>query len=213
MVMPMSILAAPRIQQLIDGIAAHGYVVVSDFMAPEHIALLGATAMTLLETGDMRQARTGRGNRAVSDHSVRGDFIRWVDETDDVTVANPALREYFDTMEALRESFNRELFLGLAEIESHFTIYPPGAFYRRHLDQFRGSEQRQVSSILYLNQGWSPEHGGQLRIHLDTTGAPHLDIEPAGGTLVLFLSGRFWHEVLPATRQRMSLTGWFRTRG
>ena len=209
----MSILAAPRIQQLIDGLAADGFVVAGDFMSPEQIALLGAEAMTLLETGDMRQARTGRGNRAVSDDSVRGDFIRWVDETDDVSATNPALSAYFSMMEMLRKHLNRELYLGLAEIESHFTIYPPGAFYRRHLDQFRGSEQRQVSSILYLNQGWSPEHGGQLRLYLDDAPeAPHLDIEPAGGTLVLFLSGRFWHEVLPATRQRMSLTGWFRTR-
>jgi SM-20-related protein len=116
-------------------------------------------------------------------------------------------------METLRENFNRTQYLGLTELESHFTIYPPGAFYRRHLDRFRGSEQRQISSILYLNQGWSHEHGGQLRLYLDETDdAAYLDIEPAGGTLVLFLSDRFWHEVLPATRQRMSLTGWFRTR-
>ena len=108
---------------------------------------------------------------------------------------------------------SRSLYLGLTEIESHFTIYPPGAFYRKHLDRFRGSEQRQVSSILYLNQGWSPEHGGQLRLYLDEANdATYLDIEPTGGTLVLFLSGRFWPAVLPATRPRMSLTGWFRTR-
>ena len=196
-----------------DSIAADGYVVIDDFLATEKVVLLAAEAMALLEAGAMRQARTGRGNRAVSDDSVRGDFIRWVDETDEVAAANPVLQEYFATMETLRENFNRTLFLGLTELESHFTIYPPGAFYRRHLDRFRGSEQRQISSILYLNQGWSHEHGGQLRLYLDESDdAAHLDIEPAGGTLVLFLSDRFWHEVLPATRQRMSLTGWFRTR-
>ena len=196
-----------------DSIAADGYVVIDDFIAAEKVVLLAAEAMSLLEAGAMRQARTGRGNRAISDDSVRGDFIRWVDETDEVAAANPVLQEYFATMDTLRENFNRTLYLGLAELESHFTIYPPGAFYRRHLDRFRGSEQRQVSSILYLNQGWSPEHGGQLRLYLDEANdATYLDIEPAGGTLVLFLSGRFWHEVLPVTRQRMSLTGWFRTR-
>ena len=210
---PRSALATSSLQSLIDGLATNGFVVVNDFLAQEKVVLLAAEAMALLENGAMRQARTGRGNRAISDDSVRGDFIRWVDETDEVALANPALREYFADMEALRENFNRSLYLGLAEIESHFTIYPPGAFYRRHLDRFRGSEQRQVSSILYLNQGWSPEHGGQLRLYLDEANeAAYLDIEPAGGTLVLFLSGRFWHEVLPATRQRMSLTGWFRTR-
>ena len=200
---PMLPLTASRLQQLMDGLAADGFVIINDFLAQEKVALLAAEAMTLLENGAMRQARTGRGNRAISDDSVRGDFIRWVDETDEVVLKNPALRE----------NFNRTLFLGLTELESHFTIYPPGAFYRRHLDRFRGSEQRQISSILYLNQGWSHEHGGQLRLYLDESDdAAHLDIEPAGGTLVLFLSDRFWHEVLPATRQRMSLTGWFRTR-
>jgi len=39
-----------------------------------------------------------------------------------------------------------------------------------------------------------------------------LQISPEGGTLVAFLSGRFEHEVLPATRERYSLTGWFRRR-
>jgi hypothetical protein len=40
-----------------------------------------------------------------------------------------------------------------------------------------------------------------------------LEIWPEGGTLVAFLSDRFEHEVLPARRQRLSLTGWFRQRG
>jgi SM-20-related protein len=37
--------------------------------------------------------------------------------------------------------------------------------------------------------------------------------EPTGGCLVVFLSGEVPHEVLPATRERLSLTGWFRRRG
>ncbi|HQR51332.1 MAG TPA: 2OG-Fe(II) oxygenase [Methylophilaceae bacterium] len=41
----------------------------------------------------------------------------------------------------------------------------------------------------------------------------HFDVLPQGGTLMTFLSDRFWHEVLPASRERMSVTGWFRTRG
>jgi SM-20-related protein len=39
------------------------------------------------------------------------------------------------------------------------------------------------------------------------------DVVPAGGCLVVFLSGEVPHEVLPATRERLSLTGWFRRRG
>src|SRR5450830_1584970 len=39
------------------------------------------------------------------------------------------------------------------------------------------------------------------------------DVVPSGGCLVVFLSGDVPHEVLPATRERLSLTGWFRRRG
>ncbi len=36
---------------------------------------------------------------------------------------------------------------------------------------------------------------------------------PQLGTLAVFLSANLPHEVLPATRERLSLTGWFRRRG
>jgi SM-20-related protein len=34
-------------------------------------------------------------------------------------------------------------------------------------------------------------------------------VSPCAPTLVAFLSERFEHEVLPARRERLSLTGWF----
>jgi len=36
-----------------------------------------------------------------------------------------------------------------------------------------------------------------------------VDVEPRLGTLVVFLSELFPHEVLPSNRDRLSLTGWF----
>ena len=66
--------------------------------------------------------------------------------------------------------------------------------------------------------GWRPEDGGALRLELGeaTVEAPSgdvVEVVPEAGTLVAFLADRFWHEVRPATRERMSLTGWLRTRG
>ena len=37
----------------------------------------------------------------------------------------------------------------------------------------------------------------------------HLDLYPEGGSLAVFMSAGFEHEVLPATRDRLSITGWF----
>lgn len=54
-----------------------------------------------------------------------------------------------------------------------------------------------------------PEHGGALRLHLPQR---QVDIQPTGGSLVVFMSAGTEHEVLPASRDRLSLTGWFRRR-
>jgi SM-20-related protein len=68
--------------------------------------------------------------------------------------------------------------------------------------------------VLYLNEDWARDDGGELRLHLDAAEAGKIqDVLPVGGTLVLFLSEHFAHEVLPANRERLSLAGWFRTRG
>ena len=116
-------------------------------------------------------------------------------------------------METLRQALNRELYLGLFEFEAHLAIYPPGAVYKKHLDQFRGIGLRTVTTTLYLNDNWQAADGGQLRLYLDETDPQrYLDVQPEAGTLVTFLSARFLHEVLPAARERLSITGWFKVR-
>ena len=76
-------------------------------------------------------------------------------------------------------------YLGLQEFEGHAAIYPPGGFYKTHLDQFRGTSERSVTAILYLNPGWQPADGGQLRLYLDEACSEYRDIAPRAGTLVV----------------------------
>jgi SM-20-related protein len=105
---------------------------------------------------------------------------------------------------------NRELMLGLVECESHYAVYPPGAGYTRHLDRLRDSDARVVSAVFYLNEAWRAADGGALRLYL--ADGSSRDILPHAGTLLLFLSAQFEHEVLPATRERMSIACWMRQR-
>lgn len=201
-----------NIEQLLDGVASEGYAIIPNFLPPETIAALRDETKRLQELGEMHRASTGQSANPVDD-SIRGDFIHWLEEGS----TNAAQQQYMQTMEVLRQSLNQSLYLGLFERESHFAIYPSGAIYRKHLDQFAGlnpeHQHRQVTCILYLNQTWQPEFGGQLRMYLDgLEPAPYIDVEPTGGTMVTFLSGRFHHEVLEAKRERTSLTGWFKTR-
>lgn len=153
-----------------------------------------------------RFARAGVGREGEYTHNrfVRSDEICWI------TGESPAGRAWLDWSARLQQFLNRELLLGLFSFESHFAHYGPGDFYRRHLDAFRGETNRVLSLVAYLNRGWQPDDGGELLMYLDETGEQTLKVVPALGTLVLFLSEEFPHEVLPARRDRHSIAGWFR---
>lgn len=195
------------ISTITDNISKQGYAVIEQFLNPQEIACLATHAKFLQNAGEMHKATTGITK--VENSTLRGDLIYWMEASN----ANAAEMVYLNAMTALQQAINQAFFLSLFEFESHFAIYPPGAGYQKHLDQFIGKSERKISSILYLNDDWKREDGGQLRMYLaknDTT--RFIDITPQAGTMVVFLSSDFLHEVLPAKRERMSITGWFRTR-
>ena len=100
--------------------------------------------------------------------------------------------------------------LALVDCESHYAVYRPGAGYARHLDCLRGNDARVISAVFYLNDDWLDADGGALRLYL-ADGSTR-DTYPRAGSLLLFLSARFEHEVLPASRDRMSIACWMRQR-
>ena len=192
--------------QIADQLASQGWAAVARFISPDLVDVLADEARAMRAAGRFRAAAVGSGGRKRFDREVRGDETCWLDPAS----ATPAQREYLDTLDALRAALNRELQLGLFDFETHFAFYPPGAFYRRHRDRPHGSEARIVSSILYLNETWKPEDGGELRLYIDESGeGTYRQFLPDAGSLVCFFSERFWHEVLPAKRERWSLSGWF----
>lgn len=166
----------------------------------------GALREQLLElesNGALQPASIGRG-QAVGLHSdIRGDATRWIDDESGIAAAS-----FLGLLNGMRIQLNRRLFLGLEEVEAHFACYPVGTFYGRHRDRFRDSDARVLSVVTYLNPDWLPEHGGALRLYLES--GP-VDVLPREGVTVCFLS-EIDHEVLPATRKRMSIAGWMRKR-
>jgi SM-20-related protein len=169
-------------------------------------AALAEDCATLHAAGAMRPAAVGRGNGRLADPSLRGDALFWIE----ATASAPARQALLMQLDTLRRELNRHLFLGLHEVEAHYAVYPPGSGYRRHRDRFRDDDARVLSFTAYLNADWHDEAGGQLRLYLPD--GP-LDIAPRLGTCTLFLSAEIEHEVLPATRPRQSIAGWFRRRG
>lgn len=190
-----------------------GWSCCPQFLPAAPVTALAHELQSHWEEGAFRAAGVGIGPALQVRPEIRRDHVHWLEETPQTAAEQP----YFMALEALRKAINQRLYLGLFGFEGHMTLYPPGSFYRKHLDQFQAVAHRKVSTILYLNQDlnqdWRAEGGGQLRLYLDESDSgEYRDVLPQGGTLVCFLSDRFYHEVLPTQRERMSITGWFKGR-
>ncbi|EKE81481.1 2OG-Fe(II) oxygenase [Idiomarina xiamenensis] len=186
----------------IDTLVDNGYLIVPDFLAPNEVALLANYAQQLQEDR-WQHAAIGREHSKTTNSQVRRDRIKWLDNS------TTAEADYLALMESLRLQINRALFMGLFDYECHLAWYPPGSFYRKHLDAFKGRSNRVLTSVFYLNQDWSADDGGELVMY-GNNGEVLERILPEAGKLVLFLSDVFVHEVLPGKRQRLSISGWFR---
>lgn len=191
---------------LIDDLASQGWSQQEAF-APEGLTReLAAECRNRAQNGDLSAATVGRGKAQQVQEGIRGDRIQWLEPGQ-----SAACDRYLALMDELRQVLNQAFYLGLEDFECHFACYATGTFYQRHLDRFRDDDRRTVSAVFYLNEDWQPDQGGALRLYL-TDGREH-DVLPQAGTLALFMSAEMPHEVLAATRERLSLTGWFRRRG
>lgn len=184
----------------VAALGERGFVVLEDAVPVALTARARLEVQALAAQGALARAGVRRGGDRSLDDSIRSDFTGWVDEQ-----TGGALGEVRGVFEALREQLNREAFLGLRRFELQVGWYPPGAHYAKHRDAFPGDDNRRVTAIVYLNEGWVPAHGGLLRLHLD----PAIDVEPSAGRMVVFLSERIEHEVLTASAERAALTAWF----
>jgi SM-20-related protein len=191
----------PLYEKVADGLAQQGYAIIDTFLSPSEIAAI--LQLDEFKGGLLQFKKAGMGKEREKkiNENIRGDYVQWIDRR----AAGRELKVYLDKLEKMIFYLNQTLFLSLKDFEMHLTIYPSGSSYTRHLDQFRGDDHRRLSVILYLNEGWKEEEGGQLRLHLQD--GP-LDVSPIGGRFVCFRSDMIEHEVLPATRDRLSITGW-----
>ena len=181
-------------------------VCISDALLPAGLLqALAADCETLAAAGALRPAAVGRGSGRIANTLLRGDATCWIEPDP----AAPVRAGFLAAMDDLRIALNRGLLLGLDHLEAHYALYPPGAGYVRHRDRFRDDDARVLSFTAYLNTEWPDDAGGELRLYLPD--GPR-DVPPRLGTCTLFLSAEIEHEVLPATRPRMSIAGWFRRR-
>lgn len=176
---------------------------------PEHLSIQLFDHMVEMSPNNFKKAGIGRANAHTINDFVRTDEICWI-----IGNSNSG-QAWLHWAESLQLFLNRRLFLGLFSFESHFAHYAKGDFYKKHKDAFKGESNRVLSLVVYLNKTWGNEDGGELVIYNKSDSYPLLHNEtikvtPSFGTLAVFLSEEFPHEVLPAKRDRYSIAGWFR---
>lgn len=210
----MLTICAPKLMQNIcDGLATEGYVLIDDAFNTVFMTEM-LNQIIAVDANQFKLAGIGRAADFQTNRQIRSDQILWLDEL------RSENQNYFNWAEGLRLALNKKLFLGLFEYECMFAHYVVGAFYQKHMDAFKPTENnlsnfnmgsnRKISTILYLNPNWQPEDGGELLMFHDDQDQPFLRVSPKFGRLLVFFSEEFPHEVLPTNKSRYSLTGWFR---
>lgn len=191
----------------IDLLAEQGWVVRDDLIDIDLCKRLYAHCLHAWEQHLFHPAAVGRGSNEAVHTDIRGDAISWIEDHD----PSEAVSEFLRWSQALRQRLNQCLYAGLQTNEFHFARYPAGQGYKKHMDQHREQRLRRISLVLYLNEHWAAEDGGQLCLYApDDHDRLTTRVLPRQGRLVLFRSDVILHEVLPCHRPRYSLTGWFR---
>lgn len=191
--------------KLLEELPKQDWVVLPAYFSENELRDLKTEALRRWTEGHFQPAKVGRSQDQQIAHQIRNDWTSWVNLKD------PIFSALFAKVTALTEHFNRNFFLGIREFECHFARYGEGQYYAEHIDQSPSSSplhgERVVSFVLYLNENWRPGDGGELSLRLNNQ---ETRIEPQWGHLALFLSDTVPHAVLPALKDRWSLTGWFR---
>jgi SM-20-related protein len=191
---------------IITDLLKQQYSVVDGFFSNEQVENLRSSLLQKQKVEEFKKAAIGNQFNALIVKTTRGDFISWIDEGK----ANREESSFFTSIENFTNYLNRTCFLGICEREFHYALYPEGTYYKRHLDTFQNDDSRKLSIVCYLNEeDWLPEFGGELVIYKEDR---EISIYPLKGRMVIFESQMLEHEVKPVKRERLSITGWLKTR-
>lgn len=193
----------PLFESIADDLAANAYSIKQNALPIELAKKLSAHAQSISDT-HFKAAGIGRNNELVLNTKIRSDAICWIVGDSELGAS------WLNWVEGLKQYLNRALFLGLNESESHFAHYSEGDFYQKHKDAFHGESNRILTMVTYLNQDWQDDNGGELLIYPDDSDEVLTKVIPHFGTIVIFMSEAFPHEVLPAKCDRYSIATWFR---
>lgn len=185
-------------------LAENDYTIIDNFLPDTVYNNIKTLFSEYLEQDMLRQAGIGALGNFQIQENIRADEIFWLDRNN----CTPELQTFFDFINHFIPLLNQSLFTSIKDFEFHLAHYPNGAFYKKHLDQFKERNNRILSVIVYLNDNWQKGDGGELKIYSNKDENHFELVEPIGNRLAIFRSDCVWHEVLTAHKSRKSLTGW-----
>lgn len=199
------ILEQNQFEELIQGLIDNKYGCCNDFIKPSSVTGLRDTIQSLIDLGQLKDSGVGNAFDSTKDKAIRGDKINWIQDKS----INPFEVVYLKKVGKFIDHLNKTCFTSIKSFESHYSNYEKMSFYKRHLDQFKNEKGRKFSIILYLNQDWTDEDGGMLKLYPEA--GEQKEISPIGGRMVFFRSDEMEHEVKASfTRERKSIAGWFK---
>ncbi|SFW30281.1 SM-20-related protein [Sinomicrobium oceani] len=199
----------PLYEKIIADLMERQYSIVENFFPDTEVTALRNSLLEKYEDDHFKKAAIGNRVSEVVEKTVRGDFIFWLNES----ANDKGEEQFFRKINDFVTYLNRTCFMGILHKEFHYALYPEGTFYKRHLDTFQNDDRRKLSIVYYLNEeNWLPEYGGELVIYPNEKGAEPITIYPFPGKMVIFESQILEHEVKPVQRERLSITGWLKTR-
>jgi SM-20-related protein len=193
----------PAFDTLIQSFIENKIGITENFLPSELTASLIKNLLLRVTQHEMKQAGTGNEAVILQDKLFRSDSIYWLDRKHNDLTENA----FFDVMDTFITYLNETCYTGITSYEFHYTLYEVGSFYKKHLDQFKNNDSRKYSMILYLNEDWKLEDGGELCIHQANK---TYNISPQCGKSVFFQSNELEHEVLVTHKARISVTGWLK---
>ncbi len=200
----------PLYEKIISDIGAQQYSIIDHFFTDNEVKTLRKSLKARQESESFKKAAIGNRLTETIVKSIRGDLIFWIDEAK----ASPTEMLFFNKINNMVAYLNKTCFTGILSKEFHYAVYPVGTFYKKHVDTFQNDDRRKLSVVCYLNaHGWLPENGGELVLYLNKSGKlSEQVVYPLPGRLVIFESQIIEHEVKPVNKERLSITGWLKTR-
>jgi SM-20-related protein len=190
---------------LIDSYLANKVGIANNFFTEALADNLKNNLLNIYAADKMQAAGIGNATIINKNALIRTDKIFWLDRAHNDTHENA----FFDIMDAFVIHLNSTCYTGITSYEFHYALYEKGSFYKTHIDQFKNNAQRAFSMIMYLNNNWQSEDGGELCIHHTIDDLQF--ISPTHGKSIFFKSSELAHEVLETHQPRLSITGWLKT--